>query len=46
LRNKTRFRDPAAVIAASIIAAPAASADDGEDRDNSPNRYEINPPQA
>jgi uncharacterized protein (TIGR03118 family) len=41
MKGFTRYFAPAAVIAASIIAAPAARADDGEDRDNSPNRYVV-----
>jgi uncharacterized protein (TIGR03118 family) len=41
MQRFTRYLAPTAVIAALIIAAPAASADDGEDRDNSPNRYVV-----
>jgi uncharacterized protein (TIGR03118 family) len=35
----SRSLAPAAVIAACVIVASAARADDGEDRDNAPNRY-------
>jgi hypothetical protein len=41
MKGFTRYFAPAAVIAASIIAAPAARADDREDRDNPPNRYVV-----
>ena len=41
MKGFTRYFAPAAVIAASIIAAPAARAQDGEDRDNPPNRYVV-----
>jgi hypothetical protein len=41
MQRFTRYLAPAAVIAAAIIAAAAARADDGEDRDNSPNRYVV-----